>query len=319
MAVEYFEKEISECEKHYNGPFIGYISPRGHLIDFSILIGERGHDNWRNPITPIFLRYVSYVVMGDSLEEYKNSNDPLSKSIYENNKYEGFDDFVSRGLTSFNCNESDYDTFLESLHKRAARIKEPVSHRSEYGYLDYDLMDFFEKCYSKRDFFYSLGMVVKVLNEPTILKMYSELLKNRDYTDKDSFYRDYKIITLMSYFKDIMVQYLGYDSIERSILTHDITVMNNLYRFSNGYDFTENPSILTSCTNPNERFFNWLLMDWNVQVLPRMLWDDKEKRFIQSSITPYHQSDEDKMLAEEIALIKKKVPKQDRKEFFRKN
>lgn len=318
MSIEYYEKPIAECEKNYNGPFIGYISPRGHLIDFSILIGERGHDNWRNPITPIFLRFVSYVVMGDSLEEYRNSDNPLSKSIYEDNKYEGFDDFVSRGLTTFNCNETDYDTFIESLHRRTSNIKKPKPYRSEYGYLDYDLMDFFEKCYSKKDFFSSLGMVIKVHNESTVFKMYKNLLKNRDYHDKERFYHDYKIITLMSYFKDIMVQYLGYDSIERSLPISDLNIRNNLYDFSNGYEFSQNSSILTSCNNPNERFYNWLLMDWNVQVLPRMLWDDSDKRFIQSPITAYHQTDEEEMLGEEIALIKKKVPKQDRKEFFRK-
>ena len=320
MSIEYYEKQIVECEKKYQGPFIGYISPRGHLIDFSILLGKRGHDNWRNPITPVFLRYISYVIMGESLEKYKNSNNNSYKLIYENNKYDGFDDFVIRGLSSFNYNIFDYDTFINMLHNISNEIKKIHSSRNEYDYLEYDMMNFFEKCYSKRDFFYSLGRVIKVHNESTVFAIYKNYFEsnNMNYYEEKRFYHDYVIMTLMSYFKDIMVQYLRYDSIERALPLDDLHIINNLYDFSNGYTLSQNPSILTSCDNPNERFYNWLLMDWNIQVLPKMLWDESNKKFIQSEINAYHQTDKEKMLSEEIALIKKKVPKQDRNNFFRK-
>ena len=37
MAVDYFEMSIDHIEKMNDGPFIGYISPRGHLLDYSML------------------------------------------------------------------------------------------------------------------------------------------------------------------------------------------------------------------------------------------------------------------------------------------
>ena len=75
MTVNYFDEEIKNAESFKSdGPFLGYISPSGKLIDYTYLIGERGHGNWRNPVTPLFVTYMSYVSEGDNIERYKDSD-----------------------------------------------------------------------------------------------------------------------------------------------------------------------------------------------------------------------------------------------------
>ena len=87
MTVDYFEKSINHIEKMNDGPFIGFISPRGHLLDYSMLRGKRGHDNWRNPATNLFLSFISFVSFGDNLyyEKENYDNFDFCKRIYDNN------------------------------------------------------------------------------------------------------------------------------------------------------------------------------------------------------------------------------------------
>lgn len=337
MILNYDEYEILNREKGYfnKRPFIGYISPKGDLVDFSSLIGPQGHDNWRNPITPCFISFISFVVIGEKIDNLKNSEFDIRRKLYLFNQYDGFDDIVRRGLSYYDdFNKDDYDSFLNRL-KNIIRKQEESRHewaelcskynfeyRSDDSYwneLEFELMHFFEKCYSKRDFFYSLGKVIKIHNDITFFNKYKNLLGD-DYHTKREFYYNYCIVALMSYFKDIMVQYLGYDSIERAFPECDLNIINNLYDNSNGYVFSNNPrTITTSCTNPNERFYNWLLMDWSIKRIPKMLWNEVEKRYIQEdSIMNYYQTDQEMILGKEIESIKREIPKKYRKEYFRK-
>ena len=77
--------------------------------------------------------------------------------------------------------------------------------------------------------------------------------------------------------------------------------------------------ITISCTNLNERFYNWLLMEWSIQKIPRMYWSKIEKRFIKGNpISNYYQTEKEEILGKEIESIKREVPKQYRKDYFRK-
>ena len=331
MTIDFCEEKT---ERSYKGPFLGYINPRGQIIDYSILIGERGHDNWRNPITPLFLTFISYVVLGDRIEHYKDeastfkSNEVkrIYEEIYEKNKYDGFDDSVLRGPTDYGANEYYYDDFIELLNKNIKKVNTSRFNTAKFGLstdewelLKNDLMNFFEKCYSKRDFFYSFGRVVKVHNFKTYCEIYKKFLEDCDHHEKWDYYENYCVITLMSHFKDILVQYLGYDSIERALPVDDLNIYNNLFDVSNGYTEAPYKVIFTSCTNPNERFYNWLLMDWIIQRVPRMLWNDAEQRFVQESpLTDYYQTEKERILEMEIKSIRKRVPKNSRTEFFKK-
>lgn len=336
MILEYKEEEIIKKERqkghrNYNKPLLGYINPYGEIIDYSLLIGEYGHDNWRNPVTPIFLSYISFVIKGSPIKKLENLKWDKNKKLFYNNKYDGFEDVVKRGLEFLHyINFDSYDDFLTILEKRVQQEKKEATffaknYDSYYGsyyskdpwdQLRNDLTLFFEKCYSDKNFFYSFNRIVQVENIYDICKKYNLTILD----DKNEFYYDYCIMQLMSYFKDICVQYLGYDSIERAIPENKLTLFNNLYHSSNGYIFSPKPkTICTSCQNPNERFYNWKIMDWNIQKIPRYFWNDKEKRFIlEDPIMIYHQTEKEIILGKEIESIKKQVPKEYRKEYFRK-
>ena len=156
---------------------------------------------------------------------------------------------------------------------------------NEFDILEYDLLKLFTRLYSNDNFFNSLGRKIYVNDMDSIWKKYKNNFNFKEYDELEEKYKyyfeNYLVIQLMSYFKDICVQYLGYDSIERAWPIGDLNVVNNLYSASNGYTFLKNPRIITTSTNnPNERFYNWLLMDWTIQQIPKKIWDEKNKKFI---------------------------------------
>lgn len=324
MTIEYYEPIMDEIEKKKYTPFVGYINPRGQLIDYTTLIGNQTHYSTKNPASMMFLQFISYVMKGFSPEELKFFWDE-DGHIYKNNKTEGFNDVIKRGFDYYNTsNHCSYDVFLQEVNKyyeaRQRIIRDYINSPNYslwdmhvYENLQNDLMSFFFNAYKNKNFFDSIGMTPQVdcyddyieNHEKEIQekrKLYT-LLRNR--SDRD-FYNDYQIAQLMSYFKDIMVMYMGYDSIERRLkLTSNKS--------------TEFKTITASCTNPNERYYNWLLMDWTVQRIPKMLWNEQEKRYVcENPVTSYYQTEKEEILGMEIASIRKRVPKQYRKEYFRK-
>ena len=96
--------------------------------------------------------------------------------------------------------------------------------------------------------------------------------------------------------KSILIQYGNIDSIESS-------VKNTIY---------------TSKFNIYDYFYNYLLMDYNIVVLPKKVYDNNTQTFIDYSQNQFLKSDKEMRLKEEIKSIKKEVPKQYRKEYFRK-
>lgn len=59
-------------------------------------------------------------------------------------------------------------------------------------------------------------------------------------------------------------------------------------------------------------------MDWDIQRVPRMHFNEQEKRFInEAPIINYYQTDKEEILGKEIASIKRLVPKKYRNEYFK--
>ena len=59
-------------------------------------------------------------------------------------------------------------------------------------------------------------------------------------------------------------------------------------------------------------------MDWIIQRVPRMFWKKEEQRFVQeNSLMDYYQTEKEIILEKEIHSIRRTVPKQRRKEYFR--
>lgn len=76
-------------------------------------------------------------------------------------------------------------------------------------------------------------------------------------------------------------------------------------------------TITTTKLNPYEYYFNYLLMDYNIVQLPRVIFDKREKKFITIVPNDYSMASYyDEGYKQELELIKKKVPKMDRKKYF---
>lgn len=75
--------------------------------------------------------------------------------------------------------------------------------------------------------------------------------------------------------------------------------------------------ILTSKFNPYETFYNYLLMDWEVQVIPKKIYNTETEKFEDHSLSEFFIPDSELRLKDEIESIKRLVKLDDRREFFR--
>lgn len=133
----------------------------------------------------------------------------------------------------------------------------------------------------------------------------------------ESIYRDYLKEDLLSHLKDICVQYLGYDSLER--FHPNGSEIEIPYRYDDyDFDFLANPRIITSSyPNVNERYYNYLIMDWTVHKIPRYYYNEQTGLYEKSVLSSFYKSETEQKLEQEIKSIKKLVQLQDRKQYFR--
>ncbi len=91
-----------------------------------------------------------------------------------------------------------------------------------------------------------------------------------------------------------MIQCLGYHSVERVPIT-----------------------IATSSFTIYETFYNYLLQDYTIFQMPKMLFDQKEKKYIQQNPNEFFLQDSELRLKDEIEAIKKLVPLEKRTKYYR--
>lgn len=144
-------------------------------------------------------------------------------------------------------------------------------------------------CYQNEDFFKGYGRSLFLMSEDSFIDMYEKLydLGEKSYNERQNeieyLYYDYWSRMILSYFKDTLVQYLGYDSVE----------------------MVSSRTICTSYPNINERFYNYKLMDFNILKVSRMMWDDENKIYRPSPIE--YQTEKEEILEKEIESIKRLV------------
>jgi hypothetical protein len=94
---------------------------------------------------------------------------------------------------------------------------------------------------------------------------------------------------------DFLVYVLAFDKVER--LVHDV--------------------ITTTAAEPHVRFFNYYLMDWNISVQNRIIYDYKKGEYRRLDYHFFENDDLDREAEEEINEIKAKVLIKDRPYFFK--
>lgn len=314
MTIKFEEEEIMRKEKFNREPYVGYFSPKGELIDYNILLGGNHHDDWRNPVSATFLSFVSYIIEDTSSKK-------LGGKGYDNladlDKYPNIDEVVKRGYSHFyDFNEDSIDDFLLRLYSKIEYIKR-YSSAGGYKEFEYRLMQFFINSYKNRTFFETIGKKIKIENPSAAKEKMRKIRPNIHWDDLEYTYRLHLKMELLSYFKEICVSYLGYDSLEQFKSNGDaITIPIGLeYNF----DFLDNPRVITSSSkNINERYFNYLLMDWEVRRVPRFIYNERTEMYEEeSSSSIMYQSKEEECLEKEIGSIKRLIPRKYRYKYFR--
>lgn len=315
MTLEFQKQPIIEQDLYNSEPFIGYINPRGEFINYNKMFGEPGHEGWDNKITQTFLKYISFIVKDTSIEEditYGYSKEELFRLV----KYPGIVNYVIRGFSMYPSQteselienlKEDLDYFIQSCKY--------LTYDSESKFIQ-DLLLFYKNAYSSKTFFETIGRIFAVEEKSFFNNQFSYTRDDRNR------YFEYLRNELMQYFKDIVVMYLGYDSVERFKPNSEkiIVPYKWVYYEEASYSYPEPmPRIITTSSfNINERFYNYLLMDWSIHRVPRYFFDEQNKKYEkESNIMSFHQNEKERILEKEIKAIRRLVPVKDRYKYFR--
>ncbi len=321
MSIEFKEAQITKREKRTREPFIGYFSPNGKLINYNVLLGGNYHVDWCNPVSLAFLSWISYIIEGTSIEKLKER--ALFPDMVTKNQYPGIDEYVIRGYgINYEINYESFDFFIKTLYKRISDIEEiwhTYGRIEEYTEFEYQLLLFFKNAYRDKKFFDTIQRKISIKNPNIVKKKLKYKYRNCILSDGEveSFYRDYLKEELLSHLKDICVQYLGYDSLEKFKPNGVVIKVPSRYE-DYDFDFLTSPRIITSSyPNVNERYYNYLLMDWAVHRLPRYYYNERTGLYEKSNFSMFYQSETEQKLEKEIRSIKKLVPLEERKRYFR--
>ena len=325
MAIDFKLDEIKDNELRQGTPFVGYFNPHGELINYNGEYGGDTHYSWNNPVSKAYLKYISYIITGEtkdgSFAKYLKKYNPkqyreMATDHYNELIYRGFDSYFSGHYDSF----SDFYKSLElDYNKVDDRIKENIEYK--YDKFKLDLLKFFLNAYRYMDFVKSTGKITRVDREDNISEKVREeyKLSNDDHFNIDRLTKIAVYKEILSGFKDICVQYLGYDTIER--FTSDgskIVIPSN----DEEYDefFYKTPRVITSSSNDiYDRFYNYILMDWDICKVPRYKYNEQTGIYEVDNDPLYiHKEEKDEEIKEEIQSIKKLVPPNERNRFFKR-
>lgn len=279
MILNYNKRFENDCDKQWL-KFIGYITPEGETLNYCLPFGGGGHN--RNNITDTFLKYFYY----DFTEKRRINGEHLQGEEYKS----AFREYCINELMK------DIPKTTKTINNfsqvKACFTKELLKSRIQY---------FFLNCYQNEDFFKSFGQSIMLMDYNQFKKIYKDKILIELEEDIDAIerymrtqYNTYWHNVILSSFKDVMVQYLGYDSVER-VMPRTIT---------------------TSHINVNERFYNYKLMDFSVFQVPRMMWYEESKIYRPAPIE--YQTEKEEILGKEIESIKKLVKIEERYQYFRK-
>lgn len=299
-----FDKDVVnegkiDCESFKYCHFVGYLNKQGEKINYRMPFGLGGHDN--NPTTDLFVKYF-YI---------------RDKKIFESEVHVlGYDKlFTGLEYEKYICenHRERLKTLLKSIKvDNDWQRKCYNDYVNPYDRLDQDLIEFFYNCYQNDSFMNGFGKNYYIMNEEefyhsiyyqNILKKYPKKEGEDDsrYNRRipaiyqfDFMYWDYKMKIILDFFKDTLVQYLGYHSIERipkTITTSEIKVYST--------------------------FYNYILNDFTIVRIPKMNYDEDRKMYVEYNQSDLLLPDSELRLRDEIQAIKKLVPIKDRAKYYR--
>lgn len=107
---------------------------------------------------------------------------------------------------------------------------------------------------------------------------------------------------LMQILKSILVQSCSIDSLELAPSKYEDKLLK---------------TILTSKFNPYETFYNFYLMDYNIQIVPQKIYNPKTQKFEEYTLNEFLIPDSEIRYKDEIDSIRRIIPLKDRHKYFR--
>lgn len=275
-----------------NPNFVGFLNPVGTSIDYSMPFGLGGHDS--NYTTDLFKEFFY-----TRFREYDEGNE-----AYEKNER----DICASDLKKILKKLNDVNEKIESNRNWLNKV-------SEFDLMDRDLLIFFRNCYSNGLFNKGLGKDVRFMDEfefsATDFKpvraererlypmkenetRYEYNYRIPYYLKFEAQYSHYINTMLLDLLKETFICYLGYHSVERIPRT-----------------------ITTSEFNIYETFYNYLLNDFNIVRLPKMIYSVDEKMYKEYKPNEFLVSEKELILKDEIESIKRMVPPNKRYKYYR--
>lgn len=318
MTLPFNEKIVNDgniTPDNFKYPnFVGYLNPSGVPIDYSMPFGLGGHDN--NPTTDYFMEY--YIIRTKPYINYDKSKFiPLNYyRKYQSQKENNYRQAIEENNDIHLC-----ELRRERINNRLASLNKTINFRKKHNYnnhfciMDRDIMQFIANCYSNESFNKGLGKDIRFMGEAEFYDKYFCFLKEErdkrypreksetdiEYSNRtspwynfDYQYNRYIKTALLDVLKEVFICYLGYHSVERVPRT-----------------------ITTSEFNIYETFYNYLLNDFNIIQIPKMIYDPDKKIYVEQKQNQFFMPDSEMRLKEEIQSIKKLVHRNERYKYYR--
>ena len=291
MSIEFKEEQIESYEKATKNVYAGYFSPDGALIHVCPHNGEDRGDGLPNQVADTFIKYAGLLV-------------PPDRRLYR-----GYDSVVAKRRVSYSDIhrqvKNEYLELTDKVHDGTA---------TEMDHFQRELIKFFENGYSRDKFFETINRTLAI-DDPVVIEKRIRA-KYPDLSEQELLEKIERSIKrqILSYLKDICVQYLGFDSLERYLPD------GRQYNLSSdSYDFESSPRIITSSSRHiNEKYYNYLIMGWDIHKVPRFIFNSEKGQYEKrSGILDSFSNGEEQVLHDEIESIKRLVPIHERHKFFK--
>ena len=326
MAHEFIYDEIKEHELRYKTPFLGYFSPNGEVYSFNDGKNIGTHYLPSHPVPETYLKYVSYVINNQfktgSYGTFLKENKP---NQYKELTHDDINELVFRGSDSYNSGiVTPFDDFYSGLLNETDELTEKIKDQfyTMNDKFKLELLKFFVNAYKDGNFIKSTGRKTRVdspiLLEKKILEE-NNLDRNMDIFELNSLVEKTSNKQILTFFKDICVRFLGYDSIEKfDVNEKELTIPEN----DDDYDtfFYSNPRVITtSHYDIFDRYYNYILMDWYIKKVPRQIYNENTGKFEEElPFVNTHIEQKEEAVREELLCLRKAYPPKERARFFKK-
>ncbi|MBR4178752.1 MAG: hypothetical protein IKR57_05355 [Bacilli bacterium] len=287
MHIDFYGEIFDKYERFHSKPYLGFFSPKGDLVDYNTELGG-SHGNLGNLVSWTFLLWI------------KQNN------IIKNVNLSSVDILAYLNPSTGGIKNADIACYDFNVSSNLTMLQK-------------DLLNYLDKVGDNDHF-------IELINKRVDIDLFPKsILKDRKISmGSDGAYEIEKVFgtentrRLLMFLKDICIQHLGYDAIERiKPNNEEIVFPQYFYLYPDDYmTYFDKPRIISSTyNNVNERFYNYLLMDWVVKKMNRYLYNEDKKEFVVD--TTFFESDRDADFKSEIETIKKHVPIRERIKYFR--